>query len=74
MRLKNVKGAKEKNESSKLIERVEDVDFGALVYESNKYGYYAELLYYFVEGKIYCSECVSEAIEDFLFEHRKVVY
>lgn len=30
-------------------------------------------IYYFVDGRIYCSECVNEAIEDFLFEHRKVV-
>ena len=30
-------------------------------------------IYYQIDGKIYCSECVNEAIEDFLFEHRKVV-
>lgn len=29
--------------------------------------------HWYINGKIYCKECVSEAIEDFLFEHRKVV-
>ena len=29
--------------------------------------------YWSINGRIYCSECVNEAIEDFLFEHRKVV-
>lgn len=42
----------QKNESSKLIERFEELDIGVLIYESNKYGYYAELVYYFVEGKL----------------------
>ena len=30
--------------------------------------------YWIVDGRVYCNDCVSEAIEDFLFEHRKVVY
>lgn len=29
--------------------------------------------HWFINGSIYCKECVNEAIEDFLFEHRKVV-